>query len=259
MNLTVLSEVRAMDGFGSEHGLSFFIEEDQKKILFDTGASDLYIRSAVKMAISLGELDTIVLSHGHWDHGNGLQYMDGKPLICHPGCFIKRYRKSGNNYLGLSLSETEVDSRFDLKTSRLAVRLSEHVWFLGEVPRKNDFEGQTTKYMLEDGSDDFIMDDSGLAVVTDRGLVVVSGCAHAGICNMIVHAMQVTGVELVAAVVGGFHLREVNNQTLRTITFLKNLGVKQVIPSHCTIDPALAQFQKTFGSSDLLTGGCLIF
>jgi 7,8-dihydropterin-6-yl-methyl-4-(beta-D-ribofuranosyl)aminobenzene 5'-phosphate synthase len=76
VNLKVLTEVRAMDGFGSEHGLSFFIEEDQKKILFDTGASDLYVRSAIKMGISLGELDTIVLSHGHWDHGNGLQYMD---------------------------------------------------------------------------------------------------------------------------------------------------------------------------------------
>jgi 7,8-dihydropterin-6-yl-methyl-4-(beta-D-ribofuranosyl)aminobenzene 5'-phosphate synthase len=255
----VLSEVRAMDGFGSEHGLSFLVEEDQKKILFDTGASDLYIKSALKLGISLEEVDNIVLSHGHWDHGNGLQYMDGKPLICHPGCFIKRYRKSGNSYLGLSLSEKEVEARFYLSTSRQPVHLSEHLWFLGEIPRKNDFEAQTTKYMLEDGSDDFIMDDSGLAVSTDRGLVVISGCAHAGICNMIVHARQVSGVDRVAAVVGGFHLGEVNNQTLKTMTCLKNLGVKHVIPSHCTVDPALSQFQKTFGSSDLLTGGCLVF
>jgi 7,8-dihydropterin-6-yl-methyl-4-(beta-D-ribofuranosyl)aminobenzene 5'-phosphate synthase len=248
-----------MAGFGSEHGLSFLVEKDQKKILFDTGASDLYIKSALKMGIGLQDLDSIVLSHGHWDHGNGLGYLKGNALICHPGCFVKRYRKSGKEYVGLALTEKEVETKFDLNTSRQPVCLSEHLWFLGEIPRQNNYEAQSTKYMLEDGTDDFIMDDSGLAVITDTGLVVISGCAHAGICNMIEHARRVTGVSVVAAVVGGFHLREVHNQTRRTITCLRDLGVKQVIPSHCTFDPALAVLHREFGSSDLLTGGCLVF
>lgn len=259
MNLTVLSEVKAMDGFGSEHGLSFLIEADQKKILFDTGASDLYIKSALKLGIDLEEVDRIVLSHGHWDHGNGLPFMEGKPLICHPGCFVKRYRKCGNDLLGLSLSEMEAEERFEVTTSREPVHLSEHLWFLGEIPRWNSFEAKKTKYLLEDGEEDFILDDSGVAVVTDKGLVVISGCAHAGICNMIEHATRVTGVSRVAAVVGGFHLKEINNQTRRTIAYLRNLGVERVIPSHCTFDPALALFHKEFGRIDLLTGGCLAF
>jgi len=107
MNLTVLSEMRAMEGFGSEHGLSFLIEADRKKILFDTGSSDLFLQSADRLSLDLEEVDRIVLSHGHWDHGNGLAWMKGKPLICHPGCFVKRYRKSGGEYLGLSLSREE--------------------------------------------------------------------------------------------------------------------------------------------------------
>ena len=259
MKIVVLSEVSAMDGFGSEHGLSFLIFIDQKKILFDTGASDLYIKSAAKLGIDLEEVDRIVLSHGHWDHGNGLAYMEGKTLICHPGCFVKRYRKSGDGYLGLSLSQKELGERFDLETFRHPIRLSGHLWFLGEIPRKNDFEAQSTKYILEDGSEDFIMDDSGLVAITDKGLVVISGCAHSGICNMIEHARRVTGVSRVAAVIGGFHLRAINNQTRKTVACLEKLGVGQVYPSHCTFDPALDLFRKSFGSREVLTGGTFVF
>jgi 7,8-dihydropterin-6-yl-methyl-4-(beta-D-ribofuranosyl)aminobenzene 5'-phosphate synthase len=76
---------------------------------------------------------------------------------------------------------------------------------------------------------------------------------------MIEHARRVTGVSEVAAVAGGFHLGEVSKQTTLTIAYLKDLQVKRVIPSHCTFDPSLALFHKEFGSSDLLTGGCLVF
>jgi 7,8-dihydropterin-6-yl-methyl-4-(beta-D-ribofuranosyl)aminobenzene 5'-phosphate synthase len=248
-----------MDGFESEHGLSFLIEVDQKKILFDTGASDLYKRNAAKLGIDLDMVDRIVLSHGHWDHGNGLEHMKGLPLICHPDCFVRRYRKSGDAYLGLSLSKKELGDRFDLETFRHPIRLSDHLWFLGEIPRKNDFEAKTTKYILEDGSDDFIMDDSGLVAITKKGLVVISGCAHSGISNMIEHARRVTGIFKVAAVIGGFHLKAVNKQTRKTIEYLERLEVQQVIPSHCTFDPALDLFRQTFGSSELLAGACVAF
>ncbi|MDF1573839.1 MAG: MBL fold metallo-hydrolase [Bacteroidales bacterium] len=259
MNLTVLSEKRAMDGFDSEHGLSFLIEVDQKMILFDTGASDLFVHSAAKLGIDLERVDRIVLSHGHWDHGNGLEYLKGKALICHPGCFDKRYRKSGDDYLGISLSREEVAEKFDLETFRRPMMLSEHLWFLGEIPRKNDFEAKYTKYKLKDGSDDYIMDDSGLAVISRQGLVIISGCAHSGICNMIEHSRRVTGIFKVAAVIGGFHLRVVNTQTRKTIECLKKLEVDRVLPSHCTLDPALGLFRRVFGSQEVLTGTCLTF
>ena len=231
----------------------------KKKILFDTGASNLFIRSAARLGIDLEEVDHIVLSHGHWDHGNGLEYMEGKTLICHPGCFVKRFRKTGEDQLGLSLSEKELRERFNMETFRHSIHLSKHLWFLGEIPRKNDFEAQSTKYVLEDGSEDFIMDDSGLAVSTDRGLVVISGCAHSGICNMIEHARRVTGISRVAAVIGGFHLKAANKQTRKTIAYLEKLEVAQVIPSHCTFDPALGLFHRAFESRDVLTGGKFIF
>lgn len=251
--------MKAMDGFESEHGLSFLIEVDQEMILFDTGASDVFKRNAARMGIDLDKVDRIVLSHGHWDHGNGLEYLEGKPLICHPACFAKRYRKSGREYLGLPFSREEAADRFDLETKRHPIRLLDHLWFLGEVPRKNDFEALATKYMLEDGTEDFIMDDSGLAVDTAKGLVVISGCAHSGISNMIEHARRVTGISKVAAVIGGIHLRAANKQTRFTIEYLKSLEGIRVIPSHCTFDPALDLFHKAFGDSEVLAGACLSF
>ena len=114
MKLTVLSDAKAMEGYGSEHGLSFLVEVDGKRILFDTGASDLYKRNAEKLGEDLAKIDTIALSHGHFDHGDGLQFIEGLPLVCHPGCFVKRYRESGGFYLGLALGEQEIRERFEL-------------------------------------------------------------------------------------------------------------------------------------------------
>lgn len=259
MKLVVLSEAKAMDGYGFEHGLSFLIQEDDQKILFDTGASDLFLRNAGKMGINLAETDQIVLSHGHWDHGNGLQFLDGLALLCHPGCFVKRYRKSTHDNLGLELSKQEIEASYELKTSREALKLSEHLYFLGEIPRRNDFEALSTKYRLEGGEEDYLIDDSGLACITDKGLVVLSGCAHSGICNMIEHAKHVTGIQRVYAIVGGFHLSSINNQTLRTIEFIRDAGVQRVYPSHCTMAPALGKFHKQFGLHEVKAGATLYF
>lgn len=259
MQLTVLSEAKAMDGFSSEHGLSFLIEEDGKKILFDSGASDVFTENAHKLGIDLNDVDTIVLSHGHWDHGNGLQHISGKPLLCHPACFQKRYRKLGEENIGIALEREKIEARFEVQTSREPIQLSEHLWFLGEVPRLNDFEAKTTKYVLEDGSPDFIMDDSGLAVITPKGLVVISGCAHSGICNMVEHAKSVRGMDRVEAVIGGFHLKAVNQQARQTAQWMKDAGIPQLLPSHCTMGPALDMFQELPGSAELLAGSTLYF
>ena len=259
MRIMVLSESKAMDGFGAEHGLSFLIETDHKKVLLDTGASDLFLRNAQTMGINTEGVDNIVLSHGHFDHGDGLQFMDGLPLLCHPGCFVSRFRKRGNRNIGMALSRDEIEDRFDLTVSREPVQIYNNLVFLGEVPRLNDFEAKSTKYVLESGDDDFMVDDSGLVYISQKGLVIISGCAHSGICNMTEHARRITGVDRVEAVIGGFHLSAVNEQTRKTITYLKDMGVEKVCPSHCTMDPALSFFYDEFGTKEVLAGAILEF
>lgn len=255
MKITILSDAQAGQGFQSEHGLSYYIESDQKKLLFDTGASDLFMKNAKRAGIDLDQIEMAVLSHGHFDHGDGLPFVRHTTLVCHPGCFVRRYRKVGNKYLGISLHANEIRERFDLQTSKEPVKLTEHLYFLGEIPRLLDFESWKTPYVLENGEDDMITDDSGLAAVTDQGLVVVSGCAHSGICNMIAYAKEVTGMKDVEAVIGGFHLKDAGERTRETIRWIRDAGIRRVYPSHCTMHPALGMFHETFGHHEVLVGG----
>jgi 7,8-dihydropterin-6-yl-methyl-4-(beta-D-ribofuranosyl)aminobenzene 5'-phosphate synthase len=256
LKITVLSENVAGKWCRAEHGLSFLVEAD-RKILFDTGSSDLIRYNAQRLGINLSEIDTLVLSHGHNDHSGGLMLWDGQQLICHPETFIKRFRKSNSTPLGIQWSEAEIRSKFVVQTSSDAVKLSEQMYFLGEIPRITKFESQTTAFKKADGTDDFVLDDSGLAIITNNGLVVISGCAHSGICNMVLHAQKVTGIEKVHAVVGGFHLQNDDETTRITIDWLKSAKVEQVIPSHCTGFVAQAAIFKTFKFIQTKTGNVI--
>ncbi|MDX9883138.1 MAG: MBL fold metallo-hydrolase [Prolixibacteraceae bacterium] len=258
MKLTVLVENTAGNKCLAEHGLSYLIEAD-RTILFDTGASDLFIQNARQLNIDLENVKTVVLSHGHYDHSNGLFFLKNKKLICHPDTFIDRYRKAEGTPLGIQLDRNKTGKLFEVETSREPLRLSEQIWFLGEVPRRNNFESKETAFMLEDGSDDFTLDDSGLAIVGNDGLIVVSGCAHAGICNTVDHAMRITGQQKVQAVIGGFHLKRNDELTRQTIEHLKRLNVQQVIPAHCTMLPALAAFYAEWQFVQLKSGNMLKF
>ncbi|MBN1820457.1 MAG: MBL fold metallo-hydrolase, partial [Prolixibacteraceae bacterium] len=177
MKITILNDNCPGSGFAAEHGLSYLIESEIT-YLFDTGPSDIIVENAQKANIDLGSVNTIVLSHRHYDHSNGLQYLNGQKLICHPAVFKKNFRKKENSYIGMPFTKEVVKERFELVESTEPVQLSENVYFLGEIPRLNDFEAKTTSFINERGNDDFMLDDSGVAIKSDKGLIIVSGCAH---------------------------------------------------------------------------------
>lgn len=240
----------------AEHGLSFLAEADET-VLFDTGSSELIADNAKIMGKNLDSVSTIVLSHGHDDHTGGLMLFRNRRLICHPDTFLVRFRKSNHSPLGIRWTESEIRKNFDVTATKTPLKISEQIWFLGEIPRMNAFENQSTAFIKADGSDDFVMDDSGLAVITGKGLVVISGCAHSGICNMTAHAKRVTGLEKVHAVVGGFHLQNDDAITHQTIEWLHKSGVEQVIPSHCTALPAQAVIFRQYKFIQVKSGNTI--
>ena len=259
MKLSVLTENMASGNFLAEFGLSYFIENGDKNILFDTGNTNVFLKNAEKLNIDMDTVDTVVLSHGHWDHGNGLNYLRNKKLVCHPDAFMKRYRKNSSINIGLNLSYEELNNRFELTVSREPYHLSTNMIFLGEIPRVTSFEAQTTAFMDQNGEDDFVPDDSALAIVVDDELIVVSGCAHSGICNIVEYAKRVTGLKKVIAVIGGFHLKEDNRQTQKTIHYFRDQKIRNVLPSHCTQLPALAAFYREFEMEQVKTGMVFTF
>jgi len=259
MKISILTENQPGPFTPAEHGLSYLIEFDGKRILFDAGQSDLFLKNAEKMKIHMVNIDVIILSHGHFDHGNGLNYLSGSTLICHPGCFVKRYRKKDHGYIGLINSRDELSWMFNLILSAEPYKIAEKIYFLGEIPRLTDFESKTTSFIFEDGTPDYVMDDSALTLLLPDGLFVVTGCGHAGIVNTLEHAKKITGQEIISGIIGGFHLKEFDLQTKETIKYLKENNIRNIFPSHCTELPALSAFYENFGIRQVVAGEILDF
>ena len=255
MKLTVLTENSAGGKLLAEHGLSYLIEYDGKKILFDTGHSDIFLQNSLSLGYQLQDsVELIVLSHGHWDHGDGLQHISNKTLITHPLSFTRRFRKGSNQNIGLELSKTAIKERFNLIESKEPYFITKNIIFLGEIPRKNDFESQSTSFVDEHGNDDFVPDDSALAIIQDKELIIITGCSHSGICNIVEYAIQISGIDKVKVIMGGFHLKNAGPQTQKTVKYLKQLNAQHILPSHCTELAALSVFFNEFNIQQVKTG-----
>ncbi len=254
MKISILVENSAGGRFAAEHGLSYYIQYNDFKLLFDTGYSDIFLQNAQKLGTNLDKVENVVLSHGHWDHGDGLIHLKNKKLICHPHAFIKRFKKSDHTEVGLNRDWEYYNNHFKLISTRLPYNLTDDIIFLGEIPRLNDFEAQSTTFVDAKDNDDFILDDSALVFKQNDSIAIITGCSHSGICNIIEYAKKITGIEKVELVMGGFHLKEQDNQLLKTIEYFKDNKIKRIFPSHCTQLPALTAFYQEFGILQLKAG-----
>ena len=238
----------------AEHGYSILIkvfsEGSFHSILFDTGVSrEGVVTNARRMGLNLWEVECIVLSHGHYDHFGGLvgvlKVIAKKlPIIVHENMFkirgvvnpdgtIRKYPKFPR--------EDQVAPAKYLRTKQPHLLADASILVTGEIPRKTDFEkGFPRQRVFSDGSwqpDPWIWDDRAIIInVKRKGLVVISGCAHAGIVNTTLYAQQITGVAKVHAIMGGFHLagKECEPRISRTVEALQKFRPKIVVPSHCT-------------------------
>jgi 7,8-dihydropterin-6-yl-methyl-4-(beta-D-ribofuranosyl)aminobenzene 5'-phosphate synthase len=254
MTITILTDNFPGNHTAAEHGLSYLIEHDGKKLLFDTGQSDLFLKNAYAMGIDITEIDMIILSHGHFDHGNGLEHLSGGFLVCHPGCFVKRYRKKDNSYIGLKNTKDEISGKFNLILAEKPYKICDNIFFSGEIPRVTGFESQSTPFVFENGAPDLVIDDSATGFLLKEGMFVVTGCGHSGIVNTLEHMKKITGTDKIYGIMGGFHLKEIDRQTRETIQYLRENNIQHVYPSHCTALPVLLLFLRTFNSEQVVTG-----
>ncbi|PRX28909.1 7,8-dihydropterin-6-yl-methyl-4-(beta-D-ribofuranosyl)aminobenzene 5'-phosphate synthase [Orenia metallireducens] len=252
MKLTVLIDNNTLTDryFIGEPGISFFIESEGFKLLFDAGYSDAFIQNAIKLDLDLLDIDYIVLSHGHLDHTWGLEplvrkYMESKlegkviknpQLIAHPFVFQPKYVDQFS--IGTNLSEEFIKSIFSLKLSKEPIWLTDKLVFLGEIPREFKFEGNHpigVRKLADLEVDDYLLDDSALVFISTAGLVIITGCSHAGICNIVEQAKKVTGIDAVSEIIGGFHLLSPNVEQLeKTKEYISNLNLRGLYPCHCT-------------------------
>jgi 7,8-dihydropterin-6-yl-methyl-4-(beta-D-ribofuranosyl)aminobenzene 5'-phosphate synthase len=228
-----------------------FNEGKSESFLFDTGGSPRVIIDNSKiMGLNLCEVGLVVLSHGHYDHFGGLLSVIevvGKanlPLIVHEDMFKPRGTSSRDGTIRKYPefpTQTQLKSTQAIFTKQPFLTANGHVCVTGEIPRKTSFEqGLMQHQAFVNGSwqpDPLIVDDRAIVMnVKGKGLVILSGCAHAGITNTINYAMQISCVETVYAVMGGFHLagKSFEAKIEPTITELKKINPALIVPSHCT-------------------------
>ncbi len=258
--ITILAEnTTPAPAFIGEYGFSALIEVDDHKILFDTGSDQALYHNAAQLGIDLNKVNAIVISHGHFDHTGGLlsyfkQY-GARPVYAHSGIFVNRpLPLGGNNYkdIGCGFSQEELlKAGANLHLQDEFSSIIPGVFFSGAIPRNNNFEDTGGEFkMVINGElqDDPLTDDSALIIEHPDGLIIVSGCAHSGVINIIEHARNQTGDSRVLAFIGGTHLITASQERINhTIAALDSFSISKIIVSHCTGFYAAARLYNALG------------
>lgn len=253
MKLAILADNNTLIDryFLGEPGVSYFIEADGKRILYDVGYSDVFIRNAQKLGIDLLNLDYLVLSHGHLDHVWGLDpllrmyteaSLEGLPMrkpqvIVHEKTFNHRPRAYAGGS-GFMVGEDRLSKYFEIRKITEPVWLTEHLAALPNIPNINDFEVKVPFKQIRNGDtdeDDYMEDEIALACKSEGGLIVMNPCSHRGICNTIEYAKRVSKEERIADVIGGFHLQNPAKELLdSTAAYFTENPPAAVHACHCT-------------------------
>ena len=269
----------------AEHGLSVLIqlENQERKILWDAGVSKIaLLENMRRMKLGKTSISKIALSHGHFDHyaamtevlieldllpkdkewGSSINqneienWLTGSriPIIAHPAAFRERWKVNDNGALvGPFLPPPQGEwqaAGAEIVLSEGPYQLAPGCWTTGYVPRKSfETSGRSEKRKYRNGSemfpDDLEDDQAVIIYLKSKGLVVLSGCAHSGIVNTIEHARNISGIDRVHAVIGGFHLAQADeNEINQTIAYFKEIRPDLVVPGHCTGFKAISRFAQ---------------
>ncbi|HBT46738.1 MAG TPA: MBL fold metallo-hydrolase [Peptococcaceae bacterium] len=257
--VTLVDNVVFRRGLLAEHGLAFLIRAGGRTVLFDTGAGAAVVHNALSLGMDPRDINAAVLSHGHDDHTGGLKKIceitGPQPVYAHPDALAAKYRvKPGKEpqYIGIPWSREELEKTGAmLHLHREPVALAEGVVATGEIPRVYGFEALSPEFCVLAGGEyvqDRLLDDQALVLDTREGLVVILGCAHAGLINTLEYILQLMGSSRIYAVIGGTHLKDADAERLeKTAKELSRFDLQYFIAGHCTGLAAGAALYRALG------------
>lgn len=247
--LTILCENSVGVPFGviGEHGFACYAETDAGDYLFDTGQGFGIVRNALALGKDLRQIKSVMISHGHYDHTGGLPAVLGVrgpvDVLGHPDMFLDRFWSNGEirRFVGVPYTRSYLEglgARFRLGTE--LIEAGPGVWLTGEIPRVTSFEkgdSNMTAYTPEGEKmhPDPLRDDLSMIIDSDKGLILVLGCAHSGMVNIINYVMEKMGRDRIYGIIGGTHLGfSSEEQFEETLKVIDQYGLERIGVSHCT-------------------------
>ena len=262
MKLTVLVDNNTYidQYYWGEPGLCIYMEDGDKRILLDTGYSEIFMHNAELMNIDLSALTDIVFSHGHNDHTRGLTFfwktqdLHDVLLTAHPDVFLPK--EHDGLEIGAPFTAEEAEKHMKLRLSSESVKLSDHLTWLGEIPRTVPFENNIGigRYRRSNAwYPDDLIDDTALVYEGKDGLFIITGCSHSGICNIIAYAEKLFA-KPVTGVIGGFHLMQKDTRLTQTVKYLKEHVQGTCYPCHCVCLAAKHEMMNELPVVEVATG-----
>ncbi len=257
MKITILNEnLTYKRGIRCEHGLSLLIQDGQRQWLFDTGQTDVFLKNAKQMGVSLENLDGIVLSHGHYDHCGGLETFFREcsrkvPVYVREEAFEEKYADKGN----AEKENIGIPWKRDMCPELVTVRekktgLAPGVWLLGNIPYTEGLEDFSPgMFLLRGGAfeKDPMRDEQMLVFETDRGLMVFAGCSHPGILNCLHYVQESFPGKKIYGLLAGMHLMHAGDRRIDwTIRQLEAYDIEALMPVHCTGIRAISRIREHF-------------
>jgi 7,8-dihydropterin-6-yl-methyl-4-(beta-D-ribofuranosyl)aminobenzene 5'-phosphate synthase len=259
VRITTLTDNHALPGsdLESEHGFSCFLEIQDVRILFDTGKSDMFLRNAEKLHVDLSRIDHLIISHGHYDHGGGVQalidHFEYPALSMWTGKGFDR-PKFVDDPDGIRMLNPDIDAKQIYQQNIMwhtvcndVVMIHPGIWLVTNFDRIHAIEKPNPRFFLEEGDHRIIdpfNDEISLVVDCPQGLLMVAGCSHPGILNM-VDTVRSRFSRPLFALIGGIHLYDASDERRKAVVAgLIDRKIPHVGVSHCTGDEA-AEMLKT--------------
>jgi len=267
--LVVLTDNQSDMGLDSEWGLSILVFSGGQRWLWDCGQSGLFLDNAQRLGLDLAEVDGLALSHGHYDHVNGLAaLMDAGfsgPVVAHEGVMLRRFSVTAQENREIGANAQTRDLLYNsLRSVEESFELAAGLQFVTDIPRRPGACQAIDGFFLDPGGQqpDNLPDDAFLLLDTLHGLVVILGCCHSGVANSLLHAAELAEGRRIFGVVGGLHLFKADSEALEeAVVVLEELGIEFLAPGHCTGETATDFLKERFSGRvmPLHTGLALCF